>query len=156
MLTIQNLLIAVVIFLIIYIIYKEYKVCQKIKNGVWRASNQYCADAEIDSMILYYDNSNYFGEKTAYLIITGFDTIIFSDTLSFDEHYTFDPYCVTWEFETVEVDELDEEKKSPIIISDLFPNEIYIKIDPIDNKMTIYNDDTIFGILFKDSESLNV
>lgn len=140
-----NIYIIIIIILIVYIFGCTPKY-NKLLPGFYEADISFCEESSIDTFCIYIDDKkNDDGVFPCYILMKSDDTLIINEptTVKISQNWSwgsFDPTNPIY-FD-VEFDNSEE-------TAEIFPNQQKLRFYPNIGKIVLYNDDTVYGVLYK-------
>lgn len=142
---------AVVIFVLVVVVLVARAMEDCMLKGFWRATDHFCAEAELELFILYIgDNSSYLGNcRPSFILAANESGIILNNPIDIDFGYSLQlvPCMASCKKYNASIDWHDEPPED-----DAFPTDLQIAFYPAYGKLVLYKDDSVLAILWKDQE----
>lgn len=142
---------ALVIFSLVLLIFTSRTMEDKLLKGFWRADPDFCKIAQLEMFVLYLgDNSNYLGHtRNGYLLSANEHGIILNNpiTASFSTTFNLLPGFATCKKYNLSIDWQENEPNN-----NAFPTDVQVAYYPKHGKLVMYDDDTVYAILWRDSQ----
>jgi len=139
-----EIIVVILVILILYIVSSCY-IYTKLIGGFYEADDEYLEEAGIDNFSIYIDDCTS-NERSCYILMSsGATTVINEPTIAkLSQHFHWSSDLSKPVYFDVEFDMSDEVVNS-------FPNKQQIKFYPNTGKMVLFNDETIYAVLYKNA-----
>jgi hypothetical protein len=143
--------IVVVVILVLIIIIMRITEDNMLK-GFWRATDNFCNEAELELFLVYIgDNNSYLGHnRPSFFLAANSDGIILNNPV--DLNFGFSGNIKPWFSGCKKYDACIDWHNEPPEDENVFPTEFQIAYYPQNNKLVFYKNDEVLVILWKDSE----
>ncbi len=141
----------IILAIIIVIFYNNmcYKVSiiHKLLSGFWEASSDFCDDAGIDMLCIYFDEETY-TNRACYILMKADDNIVINEPTLAKISFNWLDYRNWTSFEdakylTIKFQNISED------IEETFPKCQQMRFYPVCGKIVLYYNDTITAVLYK-------
>ena len=144
-----NIYIIIIIILLIYIFFGNTsgKIYNKLLHGFYEADESFCEESGIDTFCIYIDDKkNDDSVFPCYILMKSDDTLIINEptTVKISQNWSWfaDPNIIY----DIEFDNSEE-------TSAIFPNQQKLRFYPNIGKIVLYNEDTVYGVLYKNGST---
>lgn len=146
-----NIYAIVIIILIIYIFFENTsgKIYNKLLYGFYEADESFCEESGIDTFCIYIDDKkNDDGVFPCYILMKSDDTLIINEptTVKMTQNWSWSSDPTNPIYFDVEFDNSEE----TLVI---FPNYQKLRFYPNIGKIVLYNEDTVYGVLYKNGST---
>lgn len=147
-----NIYIVVIVILIFYIFTENSsgKIYKKLLFGFYEADSSFCEESSIDTFCIYIDDKiNNDGAFPCYILMKSDDTLIINEptTITIKQNISWGSYDpINPIYFDIEFDNSEE-------TCEIFPNQQKLRFYPNVGKIVLYNDDTVYGVLYKNGST---
>jgi hypothetical protein len=147
-----NIYIIIIIISIVYIFSENTsgKIYNKLLHGFYEADTSFCEESSIDTFCIYIDDKvNEEGVFPCYILMKSDDELIINEptTIKISQNWSWGSYDPTKPiYFDVEFDNSEE-------TDEIFPNKQKLRFYPNVGKIVLYNDDTVYGVLYKNGST---
>jgi len=142
----------IIIILLTYLLFENTsgKIFKKLLHGFYEADSSFCEESSIDTFCIYIDDKiNSDGVFPCYILMKSDDVIIINEptTIKISQNWSWgssDPSNPI--YYDIEFDNSEE-------TAEIFPNHQKLRFYPNIGKIVLYNEDTVYGVLYKNGST---